>query len=713
MENCKSGMARELELTKQVLEAVTRVNRQVFDSEPPRETFEFLLRTLLDISESEYGFFGHVLIDDNGRPYLKNQAVSNIAWTDDLRVWYDENAPKGLEFRNLNTLFGHVLVTGEPLIANDAPNHPKAHGVPQGHPALRKFLGLPLKIGSRTVGMAGIANRPQGYDIDLIRWLEPLTNTIAQALGSVEQATKRAELEREIRTKEERWNLALLGVGDGVWDWDLTAKKVFFSSRWKAMLGYQDSEIGDDVREWAERVHPEDLDQAEKLVRDHLEGLSPVYECEHRVQKKDGGYIWVLDRGSVVARDSSGAPTRFVGTHVDITAKKAAERELVRAHQAAEEAAQAKSEFLAVMSHEIRTPMNGVIGMTSLLLGTELTAEQRDYVETIRTSGDALLDIINDILDFSKLESGKVEFEQCPVDLRDAAEDVRRLLEPSARTKGLQLKLNVPESPLVVQADAGRVRQVLLNLLSNAIKFTSAGEVALAVRAHDESESAARLVEIEVSDTGIGVPEDKRHRLFQFFSQVDASTTRKYGGTGLGLAICQRLMEHMGGRIEYQPRPGGGSIFRCQLRLPRADAPLGPEPSRATPSKTGRLAGRRVLLAEDNAVNQKVARAMLERLDVQVDCVSNGLEAVQAVRQSPYDIVLMDCLMPELDGYEATRQIRESPDPSSRVPVIALTANVMPSDRERCLEAGMNDFLSKPVHRDALENALLRWLACA
>lgn len=705
------GALQELEFTRKLLAAVERVNREFLEARPMDDSFEVLLTTLLDVSSSEYGFIGRVLRDENGQPYLKTRAVTNIAWTDELRASYREHAPKGLEFRNLNTLFGQVLVTGEPLVANDAPSHPRAHGIPPGHPPLERFLGLPLKLGESLIGMAAVANRPQGYDDDLIRRLEPLTTTITHALHSFDQRQQRQRLEHELRVKEERWGLALDSVGDGVWDWNVPNGTVFFSPRWKTMLGYSEHEIGDNVNEWSERIHPEDLTDVMRAVREHLSGQTQMYHCEHRVRCKDGSYIWVLDRGRVVTRDEAGNPVRMVGTHTDVTEKRAAQAALEEARKAAEAATTAKSEFLAVMSHEIRTPMNGVIGMTSLLLTTPLSELQREYVDTIRSSGDALLDIINDILDFSKVESGKMELEDTPFDLIDAAREVARLLAPSARAKGLDLRVIAPDYPVIVCGDVGRLRQIMLNLGSNAVKFTPQGQVTISLETTKQENDEAWHIILSVEDTGIGVTPEQRQRLFQLFSQADASTTRRFGGTGLGLAICWRLIRLMGGSVRYSPREGGGSLFTCELTLPTAQLQATEEDrTSVVPSRSMGLGGYRVLLAEDNIVNQKVARAMLERLGIQVDCVSNGVEAVSALTRQPYDLVLMDCQMPELDGYEAAKQIRNLGTQAANVPIVALTANALSDDRERCLQSGMNDFMGKPVKREELRTVLSAWL---
>jgi len=479
----------------------------------------------------------------------------------------------------------------------------------------------------------------------------------------------------------------------------------------ESLYGYRAEEaVGQPV---SMLVPPGVADELPDVVARFYQGEA-VGQYETRRLRADGTTVEVSITDSPV-RDANGTIVGVSKISRDVSAGKQTETALQVARDEAMEASRQKSEFLANMSHEIRTPINGVLGMTSLLLDTDLDPEQRDYAQTAKRSGEALLRVINDILDFSKVEAGRLELEHVDFDLREVVEDATRDLADAAAEKRIELACLVPPdlSPRL-RGDPIRLRQVLTNLLSNAVKFTvGGGEVVVTVGvAQDAPLDAPQdvLMAFEVRDTGMGIAPEYLERLFESFSQGDPSTTRRSGGTGLGLAISRRLVELMDGSISVDSAPGRGSTFRFTARFEKVDEGRA-EPRRVAPAQ---VSGRRLLLVEDNPVNRKVAVRSLEKMGYQVDVAENGAEALPAALRDDYAAILMDCQMPVMDGYEATAAIRRGEQTRARhTPIIALTASAMEGDRERCLAAGMDDYLAKPLRIEVLAAVLARWLGPA
>jgi PAS domain S-box-containing protein len=520
------------------------------------------------------------------------------------------------------------------------------------------------------------------------------------------QIAESVRVEAELRKSAELVMLLLEFAPEAIYGIDLKGDCTFCNPACLRMTGYEETSelLG---RNMHDAIHFAKADGSPYPVEEcaiyqaFIQGVG-THGDDEVMWRKDGSSFpaeyWSrpLRRGQQVI----GA----IVTFIDVTARRQAEQTLRTAKAAAEAASRAKSEFLANMSHEIRTPLNGVIGMTNLALATDLTNEQREFLETAKLSSDDLLAVINDVLDFSKIEAGKIYLEARDFNLRDVLQDTLKVFALRASEKHLVLSCEIDEEvPVMVCGDAFRLRQVLMNLLGNAIKFTPAGEVALRARL-DHKDARNSVLHFTVSDTGIGIAANARKMIFDPFTQADSSTTRTFGGTGLGLAISARLVTMMGGGIWVESEPGCGSQFHFTARVGVANsvddaikAPI------ATAAVSQSLAPRpcpslRILLAEDNAVNRLVARTLLEKQGHHVEITTTGREALVALRRENYDVVLMDVQMPDMDGFEATRTIRAMEKDSGRHQwIIALTAHAMIGDRERCFEAGMDAYLTKPI----------------
>lgn len=530
--------------------------------------------------------------------------------------------------------------------------------------------------------------------------------------GSVHrESNSRLLAEEALDETRDRLQLAVEAAGLALWDWQLPAPRIFLSSRWGEMIGDVAVEGYWDTSGLIDRVHPDDRSRVQKELRALLDGPAQPMVSQYRVRTADG-WLWIETHGMVAEHDARGKPLRLMGTHADISERKRIEEESARARELAEQASQAKSDFLANISHEVRTPLNALMGLTRLLLDSPLNPEQKNWLDLMDSSAHALLTLLNDVLDLSRIEAGKLSIESVRFSLREAVEEVGALYAEQARAKSLDWSLDIsPAVPSEVLGDPGRLRQVLGNLLSNALKFTPrGGKVRLRAKVLTTLGTGRHLLHLQVQDSGVGISPRHQATIFDAFTQADASTARRYGGSGLGLAICSRLVALMGGSIDLNSELGQGSTFTVTLPLNEPSSGSETTPQSAPTelhelAQAGqRFAGLRVLLAEDHPVNELLMKQLLTRLGCEVRLARDGAQAITLWEQGDTDLILMDVQMPGTNGLEATRRIREL-ELERRVPhtpIVAVTANAMQGDRDACLAAGMDGYTPKPVSPQAL-----------
>ena len=534
-------------------------------------------------------------------------------------------------------------------------------------------------------------------------------------IGSCLDITDTKQIAVDLQASQHRLLLAQEGAHVGIWEWNLSTGEPYWSPECERLYGLSPGTLKS-INDWQSRVHPDDL----ALIDAQWDGninLGNPFEVEYRVLLDSGETRWILSQGRA-QYDASGHPIQLSGINLDVTARRNAEAELIRAKDDALAANVAKSRFLATMSHEIRTPMNGILGMTQLLLMPDLTdSERREYARTILSSGQTLLTLLNDILDLSKIEAGKMQLERIVFDADALLRETRALFSGAAHTKSLQLLhrwRGTTGSRYL--ADAHRLRQMLSNLVGNAIKFTQQGSIRIeGVELLRDSQSV--MLEFSVTDTGIGVPSDKLALLFKPFSQTDSSTTREFGGTGLGLSIVSQLAKMMGGEVGIDSTPGQGSRFwfrmRAECQAPEEDSRSHERPDRGHAVAADTPPTGRVLVVEDNVVNCMVIESLLNKIGVTLTLAYDGQQALDAITQGDQpDLILMDLHMPVMDGYTATERIRQWEFTQNRphLPIVALTADAFLEDRQRCKAAGMDDFLTKPIGFSDLKLTLSKWL---
>jgi PAS domain S-box-containing protein len=545
--------------------------------------------------------------------------------------------------------------------------------------------------------------------------------TPRRMLGTHTDITDRIRQELEVQAVKGMLERTSKLAGVGGWELDAKTKAIRWSEevfRIHELEGPNPPELTEAISFYAPEAQPAIAHAIEQAIQ-----VGTPWDLELPFITSKGKRLWVRTVGAPEYQD--GELVRLSGMFQDITGRREAEdslrwyaETLKQANDAALEASRAKSEFLANMSHEIRTPMNGIIGMASLLLDTDLSEEQRDLLGALDYSANSLLSIINDILDLSKVESGKMELHPVPFDIRTLLKNTFTLLEMRANERGISLVSEIESSiPTQVVGDDVRLRQVLVNLIGNAIKFTADQGVVLVNVTQDRTDSEVLGLKFSVIDSGVGISADAIERIFEPFTQADSSTSRRFGGTGLGLTIARKIVGLMGGKISVQSKEGVGSRFEFTVRLQRASESTDCASREASGKERQPImdtadASPRVLLVEDNLINQKLARKLLEKDGYAVTVVSDGKAAVSTLAEAPeqFSVVLMDCQMPIMDGYEATKAIREMEGTGTRhVPIIAMTAHAMTGDRERCLEAGMDDYLPKPIDRNQLSALLTRY----
>jgi PAS domain S-box-containing protein len=540
---------------------------------------------------------------------------------------------------------------------------------------------------------------------------------ISGILCIAKDITAQKQIQEELKKSEQLFELAIKASNDGIWEWDPSTEKLYFSPRYLEMLGYSQEEFPNSVEAFINAVHEDERDEVYKLFNGFLLGQKRDFRKIIRYRHKKGNILYVLSN-AVRQYNEEGDLVRVVGSNTDITTQKEGEFELIEAKNQAEAASKAKSTFLANMSHEIRTPLNGILGFAEFLLKTPLTQTQIEYLRLIHTSGQTLSKLLSDILDLNKIEEGKLTIENISFNFKEVISSAITPYKHMAAEKSLHYSVTFDESiPMGnVMGDPTRVKQVLLNLISNSLKFTKEGGINIHFNLlKEQSDSDVVLIQACVSDSGIGIPQEKQEVVFESFTQSDNSITRKFGGSGLGLTIVKNLVNLMGGDVRIESpvlnrqnsAPGTSFYFTIKLLIDKSKPAIKEEKPKEEPKQYFEKSYK-ILVVEDNEINQMLAESILMKLGLEVTVVENGQLAVDDVKEHDYDAILMDIQMPVMDGYEATRQIRKN---NFKKPIIALSANVYQEDIDKAFESGMNSHVGKPFTQKDVYDELKKWLS--
>ncbi len=697
---------QERDWSERMLAQVSRIHRQTIADGLPSKPFYAVLNALLELTGSEFGFVSEVLRDELSNPYLKTFAATDIGWDDASRAYYAERIETGLEFRNLNTLFGHALLTGELFITNAPSSHRASGGTPAGHPPLMSFAAIPIKAGGELIGMCGLANRPGGFPAEFDQRLKPLLDATALMVGSARVGRDLAKVRSEVSQQALLREMLIANASEGVIAVDGSGRIVEFNPAATKLFGWpRESAIG--VRA-SDLLSPPEDHEAYASIFSGTELLDAPVELQS--QRLDGTRC---DIEISVMRCPPGESAAHIAFIRDVSERREARRELERAHALVEESSRAKMSFLAIASHEIRTPLTTIMSAIELIDLSQLSEVDREYLSAARTASASLLDLVNNVLDVTRFETGGRGLANANFQPRAMLEEVERQFRFDAWSENLTLRMVIDSDlPAAINGDRDRLRRVLVNLVSNALKFTECGGITIYCRSRPAGVDCVRL-EFEVHDTGIGVPADFKEKLFQSFAQADTSLTRANGGAGLGLSICRQLVNTMGGEIELKSSSREGSVLAFYVVMNRMlpVATAGDSPRSIVTTDASRTLPQRskvVLIAEDNLLNQKLLCRQLERAGYETVTAPNGKAALNVLLTGGIAAAVIDLQMPQLNGSEVVRLWREHEITLrlARIPIVMLTGHAPEEFRMLSLASGADAFLTKPYRSEDLLSAL-------